>query len=387
MPAPVHLTAQAERRLKAGHLWIYAHELVGVRPEMHGNIVRVNDSRGNFFAHGFYSAKSRIAVRILNRHSLLPDRSFFAQAVRAATQKRAGKIGPGRAVRLVNSEGDLLPGLVVDWYAGQAVLQCLIPGVDKLKEMFAELIEEEYKPEGLWFRNDASIRETEELPLEKFFWRGAEKKEVVVDEGGLKFAINIIEGHKTGSYLDQAGNHLAAEKYARGRALDAFCFSGGFALHLARKAEEVVALDSSQPALAALEKNIELNGLRNIKPVRGDIFALLPELVKAGEKYSLVVIDPPPFAKSRKDLAAAAKGYYELNRRALSLLVPGGILMTYSCSHHFGLADLIDTVQKAGADLGRQTRLIEIQTQASDHPILLSTPETWYLKGLVAEVA
>ena len=210
---------------------------------MHGNIVRVNDTRGNFFAHGFYSAKSRIAVRILNKNSLLPDRAFFAQAVRAAAEKRAGKINPDCAVRLVNSEGDLLPGLVADWYAGQIVLQCLIPGVDKLKEMFAEIFEEEFKPEGLWFRKRRLRTRDGGVAAGEIFLARSGKKEVVVGEGDLKFAINIIEGHKTGSYLDQAENRMAAEKFASGRGLDTFCFQGGFALHLARKAEEVVALE------------------------------------------------------------------------------------------------------------------------------------------------
>jgi len=387
MPAPVRLTAKGLRRLQAGHLWIYRDELTGLKPEHHGAVVAAHDPEGKFFGYGFGSIKSKIAIRILTRSRHLPDRTFFEQAVRRAGERRKGKIQKDAALRLVNAEGDFLPGLVADWYAGQMVVQCLIPGADILREMFAEVLWEEFSPEGLWFRNDAASRELEELPLEKFFWRGKKIPEVVVKEGGIQFLVNLLEGHKTGSYLDQAGNRERAEQFASGRCLDAFCFQGGFALHLAKKAGEVLAIDSSQPALSVLEKNLALNRVKNVSAMRANIFDLLPELAKQGERFNLVVLDPPPFAKSKSDLPSARKGYRELNRRAISLLQPAGILMTYSCSFHFSLAELLDTAQRAAADNQRQARLLEIQTQAHDHPILLAMPESWYLKGLVLEVA
>ena len=386
MPAPLHLTAKGGRRLKSGYLWIYRDELTGAKPEFNGSIVAVNDASGEFFGHGFYSHNSKIAVRIITKTSRIPDRGFFQQAIKAAGLRRKGKIEKENAVRLVNAESDFLPGLIADWYAGHIVVQCLIPGVDMLREMFAEILWEEFHPQGLWFRNDSGARELEDLPLEKFFWRGQEIPEVVITEGGVKFLINLVEGHKTGSYLDQAENRMHAGELASGRCLDAFCFQGGFALHLARKADEVLAVDSSQPALSVLEKNLEINRIKNVVPVKANIFDFLPGLAKRGEAFNVVVLDPPPFAKSRKDLAAARKGYFELNRRAISLLKPGGILMTYSCSFHFGLNELLETISRASADLGRQARLLEIQTQAADHPVLMSMPETWYLKGLVLEL-
>jgi 23S rRNA (cytosine1962-C5)-methyltransferase len=266
------------------------------------------------------------------------------------------------------------------------VVQCLIAGTDILREMFAEILWEEFSPDGLWFRNDASSRELEGLAQEKFFWRGKEIPEVVVKEGGLQFLVNLLEGHKTGSYLDQAGNREGAAKFAGGKCLDGFCFQGGFALHLAGKASEVLAIDSSQPALSLLEKNLALNSIKNVSTMRANIFDILPELAGQGERFNLIVLDPPPFAKSRNDLAQARKGYRELNRRAISLLHPGGILITYSCSFHFSLAELMDTAQRAAADNSRQARLLEIHTQSPDHPILLSMPESWYLKGLVLEI-
>jgi 23S rRNA (cytosine1962-C5)-methyltransferase len=387
MPAAVRLTSKAERRLRSGHLWIYRDEIAGGKPEFHGSIVAVNDKDGGFFGYGFYSHKSKIAVRIVTKSGSVPDRKIYSELVSKARARRTGRIKPESATRLINAEGDFLPGLIADWYAGQIVGQCLIPGVDKLREMFAEILWEEFHPEGLRFRNDASAREVEGLALEKSFWRGKERQEVVIQEGEVKFLVNLAEGHKTGSYLDQADNRIRAEDFASGRCLDAFCFQGGFALHLSQKAEEVVAIDSSPLVLSVLEKNLELNQTKNVKLVRANIFDVLPELATKGERFDLVVLDPPPFARSRKDLASAAKGYSELNRRAISLLKPGGILMTYSCSFHFGLEELLSTVQKACADLGRQARLIEIQKQADDHPVLLGTPETWYLKGLVVEIS
>lgn len=386
MATPLKLTAKAMRRLKNGHLWIYHDELAGAGPELHGGIVEVKDPDNEFFAFGFFSSESKIAVRILTRSGQLPDRVFFKEKIRRAGLKRKAKISPHSAVRLVNAEGDFLPGLVADWYAGQIVAQCLIPGVDKLREMFAEILWEEFQPQGLWFRNDAAGRELEGLPLEKFFWRGKETPELAIEEAGVKFLVNLAEGHKTGAYLDQSENRVRASAFASGRCLDAFCFQGGFALHLAKKAEEVVAVDSSEPALSMLEKNLALNRITNVMHIRENIFDILPLMARQGDRFNLVVLDPPPFAKGRKDLDSARKGYYELNRRAIALLEPQGILITYSCSFHFGLSDLLETVQKAAADSGRQARLIEIQTQSQDHPVLLSMPETFYLKGLVLEV-
>jgi 23S rRNA (cytosine1962-C5)-methyltransferase len=386
MATPLKLTARAMRRLRQGQLWIYRDELTGARPELHGGIVEVKDPEGNFFGFGFFSGESKIAVRLLTRSAQLPDRVFFKEKIRRAGLKRKAKILPHTAVRLVNAESDFIPGLVVDWYAGQVVAQCLIPGVDKLCEMFAEILWEEFNPHGLRFRNDAAGREMEGLPLEKIFWRGKDAPEVVIEEAGVKYLINLTEGHKTGSYLDQAENHVRASEYASGRCLDAFCFQGGFALHLAKKADEVVAVDSSEPALSVLEKNLGLNRITNVMRIRENIFDILPEMARQGDKFKLIVLDPPPFAKSKKDLASATKGYYELNRRAISLLEPEGVLITYSCSFNFSLSELLETVQRAAAEQGRQARLLEIHTQAKDHPVLLSMPETFYLKGLVLEV-
>jgi len=386
MATPLKLTAKAMRRLRNGQLWIFRDELTGARPELHGGIVEVKDPEGKFFGFGFFSSESKIAVRILTRAGQLPDRVFFKEKIRRAGLKRKAKILPHSAARLVNAESDLIPGLVVDWYAGQVVAQCLVPGADKLCEMFAEILWEEFNPLGLSFRNDAAGREMEGLPLEKLFWRGKETPEVVIEEAGVKYIVNLFEGHKTGCYLDQAQNRVRASEFASGRCLDAFCFQGGFALHLAKKAEEVVAVDSSEAALSVLGRNLELNRITNVMQIRDNIFDILPEMAKQGDKFKLIVLDPPPFAKSKKDLASAAKGYYELNRRAISLLEPEGVLITYSCSFNFSLSELLETAQKAAADQGRQARLLEIHTQSKDHPILMSMPETFYLKGLVLEV-
>jgi 23S rRNA (cytosine1962-C5)-methyltransferase len=385
LSTPLKLTAKAMRRLESGHLWVYSDELTGAGPEQHAGVAELKDPQGKFFGFGFFSSHSKIAVRILTRAPQIPDRIFFKDRIRAAGLRRKDKISAHGAVRLVNGEADLLPGLVADWYAGQVVLQCLAPGVDKLSEMFAELFWEEFAPQGLWFRNDASGRELEGLPLEKFFWRGKEARELVVEESGVKYFIDLLEGHKTGAYLDQAENRVRAGQLASGRCLDAFCFQGGFALHLAKRADEVVAVDSSAPALSVLDKNLGLNKITNCQLIRENVFDILPVMAEQGERFKLIALDPPPLARKKSDLVGARKAYHELNRRAISLLEPHGVLLTYSCSFNFALSELLQTAQNAAAEQGRQARLIEIQTQAQDHPVLLSMPETFYLKGLVLE--
>jgi len=349
-------------------------------------IAAIESSSGEFLGQGFFSSGSKISFRLLSHSPEALGRDFFRDRIRRARRKREKRIQPGRAVRLVNAEGDLLPGLIADWYAGQIVIQYLIPGVDRLQEMIADIFWEEFQPAGIWFRNDSSGRELEGLKEGKFFWRGKEEQRVVIQEGGVRFEIDLMEGHKTGAYLDQAENRIRAEELGRGRCLDAFAYQGGFALHLAQTAEEVMAVDSSAPALGALERNLELNQIKNVRPVRENVFDFLPELLEKGESFDLMVLDPPPFARSRKDLSSARRGYAEINRRALNLLKPGGILITYSCSYNFSLADLTEVLRQALSDSGRRANLLEIHIQAGDHPALLNLPETWYLKGLVLEV-
>jgi 23S rRNA (cytosine1962-C5)-methyltransferase len=209
---------------------------------------------------------------------------------------------------------------------------------------------------------------------------------VEVREGGIVYLADLWEGHKTGAYLDQQANRVAAEPLARGRCLDAFAYQGLFALHLARVGQEVVAVESSGPALERLAKNRERNGLSNLAPVKANVFDHLAELDRAGERFDTVVLDPPPFAKSRKDTDAARKGYKQLNLRAIRLLNPGGRLFTYSCSYNVSPAAFLETIRDAAADAGREMRVLRVETQSPDHPVLLAMPETHYLKGLVLEV-
>jgi len=374
------------KRLAFGHLWVYQNEIENPKPELSGTIVGIENPDKEFVGQGFYNHHSKIAFRVLSRSPEAIGRDFFVNLIRSAIKRRAGKISRQSALRLVNAEGDLFPGLIADWYAGHLVIQCLIPGTERLFEMIADIFWEELKPDSIWFRNDGGGREMEGLPEDKYFWKGVDDPRVVIEEQGLKFAVNLMEGHKTGLYLDQAENRVRASEFARGRCLDAFSYQGGFALHLSKKAQEVIAVDSSVPALAVLEKNLELNDIRNVKVVRENIFDLLPEMEREKQGFDLIVMDPPPFARSKKDFKNARRGYYEVNRRALTLLNPGGILLSYSCSFHFSLSDLIDTLRSAMGDTGRRGRLLEIHTQAKDHPIFMNVPESWYLKGVVLEV-
>ena len=386
MPKPLTISAAAQKRLRSGHLWVFRDEIQNPKPELDGMIAGIEGPAGEFLGQGFYSHSSKIGLRLLTESPEALGREFFVQKIRHARQKRGDKISPESAARLINAEGDGFPGLVADWYAGHLVIQCLVPGTDRLGEMLADILWEEFQPAGLWFRNDASGRALEGLAEEKFFWKGNDDPRVTVREGGVSFAVHLMEGHKTGAYLDQAENRVRAGELARGRCLDAFTFQGGFALHLAGKAEEVIAVDSSAPALEILEKNLELNGIKNVKVARENIFDLLPEMEREKLSFDLIVLDPPPFAKSKKDLPAARRGYLEINLRALRLLNPGGTLLTYSCSYNFPVSELVDTLRRALGDARRRGTLKELQGQASDHPILLNMPETWYLKGLVLEV-
>jgi len=381
----VKLSTSALKPLKSGHLWVYQTEVENPREELNGELVPVESVKGDFIGWGFYSYHSKIALRMISFAPEVPDREFFRQKILRAKERRKELGEKNSAFRLINAEGDFFPGLIADFYAGQLVIQCLIPGTDKIKEILAELFWEEFKPEGIWFRNDARSRELEGLALEVHFWKGEKKNPVEIKEGELWFLVDLEKGHKTGLYLDQKENHLRAKKWAKASCLDLFSYQGGFALHLAEQAEKVLAVESSSAMVEILEENARRNQVKNLEVIRANVFEFLKESKE--EKFDLIIIDPPPFARSKKDLASARKGYLDLNRRAIELLKPGGILITYSCSYHFQFSDFFQTLARALAQAGRAGIVKELHTQSSDHPYLFNLPETWYLKGFVVEVS
>jgi len=288
------------------------------------------------------------------------------------------------AYRVVHAEGDLLPGLIVDRYRDHLVVQTLDQGMDAAKAEIASCLEDIFHPAGIVARNDAAVRAKEDLPLETTILAGEVPESVTVQMNGLTLRADLLHGQKTGIFLDQRENYLAAARYGRGgRALDCFTSTGGFALHLAPHCESVDAVDSSAAALDTARCNAKANNIANIDFREADVFDLL-----AGHRrsYELIVLDPPAFAKSRRHVDAAITAYKEINLRALRLLAPGGILVTCSCSHHVSEAMLFELVAQAALDANRTLRVLERRSQSQDHPILLTVPETLYLKCLILEV-
>lgn len=283
-------------------------------------------------------------------------------------------------------EADLLPGLIIDRYGNRFVIQALDQGMDRATGTIAECLAELFAPEGILLRNDVPVRSRESLPLEKSVLSGDIPDRARISMNGLAFEADLLHGQKTGIYLDQRENYVAAARYARGRALDGFTSTGGFALHLARECESMLAVDSSESALASARRNAELNGIANIEFQAADVFEFLSAQAQARERFDTVVLDPPAFTKSRSALEGAARGYKEINLRALRLLAPGGTLVTCSCSQHMSEAMLLEIVASAALDAGRTLRVLERRTQAADHPILLTVPETHYLKCLILEI-
>jgi 23S rRNA (cytosine1962-C5)-methyltransferase len=379
----VKVNRKGADRTASGHPWIFSSDVVDRADAEPGDAVRVVDPRGKAIGVAHYSSTSQITLRLLSRIVEPVDRAFFMRRISAAILHRERAVERSNAYRLVFSEGDLLPGLIVDRYGPHLVMQTLDQGMDRARDLMVDCLTELLAPAGILARNDASVRKLEGLPLETVVLSGEIPERVSIEMNGLKLAADLRRGQKTGVYLDQRENYVAASRWARGRVLDCFTSTGGFALHAASRAETVEAIDSSAPALATAEENARVNGIANIQFRQADVFEFLSGIDR---RYSTIVLDPPAFAKSRRQLDDAARGYKEINLRALRLLEPGGILITCSCSHHVSEAALLEIVAEAALDAGKTLRVLDRRTQAADHPILLTVPETHYLKCLILEV-
>ncbi len=383
------ITARAAARLRAGHVWVYKSDISKVEQAGPGALVSVRDERGRGLGTALYSNSSQIAVRIISRDSVSADElhELIAGRVAAAIDYRKQVVRNSDAFRVVFSEADFLPGLIVDKYNDVLAVQILTQAMDarELRDTVVAELVREFHPAGIIERVDARIRELEQLtPREGGQLQGA-KSSTVFSMNGVRFSYEGLGGQKTGAFLDQRENYAAAERYAHGRALDVFTYQGGFALHLARVCDEVVGVDASREALEVAEQNAKLNG-RNMDWLEANAFDLLKDYSEAGEQYDTIVLDPPAFAKSKRAAEGAVRGYKELNLRALKMLKPGGILVTCSCSHHVSEAEFQETVAAAAADARRSVRILEKRVQAQDHPILAGVPETLYLKCLICEV-
>jgi 23S rRNA (cytosine1962-C5)-methyltransferase len=387
MPIAVVARRGADR-LRAGHPWIYRSDVVEADAEP-GDIVSVAAERGRRLGWAFWSSTSQIALRMIATDAgpAFDERAWLAGRIDAAVTYRDA-LGPdATAFRLVHAEGDRVPGLVVDRYGDEdavyLVVQTLSQGADRRLALVTELLAERVRPAGILVRNDAKVRRLEGLDDRVDVVHGAVPDRLVVREGPVRLAVDLRHGQKTGLFLDQRENHAAAVRYARGRALDAFTYQGGFALHLAARADSVLALESSAPAAQAARDNTALNGLANIEVQEGNAFDELRELDVSGARFDVVVLDPPAFAKNRAAIEGAVAGYKEINLRALRILAPGGHLVTCSCSYHVDEPLFLRIVAAAAQDARVHVALVEKRMQASDHPVLVNVPETYYLKCLV----
>lgn len=385
----VRVSARGAGRLQGGHVWVYRSDLETKNDIAAGALVRVADHRGKHLGTAFYSGSSQIAIRMLSpgaaSQSELPD--LLQQRIRSAVAHRKLVVRDTSAYRVIFSEADFLPGLIVDRYDELLSVQFLTQAMDSaaVREAVLSTLQEEFQPAAIVERVEARVRELEQLvPRESQLLYGTETS-CVFAMNGIQFHYDGLHGQKTGAFLDQRENYAAAALYAHGEALDVFCYQGGFALHLAEKCASVTGVDSSLPALEVAEENAKLNG-REIEWMEANAFDLLKDYAGAGRHYDTIVLDPPAFAKTKKDLAAAARGYKELNLRALKMLRPGGILVTCSCSYHVSEEELLEIVVAASLDAKRTMRLIEKRVQSRDHPIVPAIPETSYLKALILQV-
>jgi 23S rRNA (cytosine1962-C5)-methyltransferase len=385
LPA-VTISQRGVERALSGHVWIYRADVLNSDEAGPGDVVRVQDRRRHFWGQALYSSKSRIALRLVTREERPFDRTFLAERMHAAASFRQRVVDGAQAYRLVSAEGDLLPSLIIDRYGPCFVVQTLSQGMDRLKPQIVEILQEAYSPRSILERNDVAVRELEGLPEQKGTLAGESLREVEVEENGLRFLYDLIGGQKTGGYLDQRENRLAARQYARGRALDCFSYTGGFALHLARQCDSVLGIDSSPEALDLARRNQQLNGITNVEWKEANCFDFLKAADQEKKRYDTIVLDPPAFARQKSNLEAAWRGYKELNLRALKILNPGGFLLTCSCSHHVSEADLLEVIAGAALDAHRTVTVVERRTQSRDHPILLTVPETHYLKCLILRV-
>ncbi len=379
----VRVNRKAADRVADGHPWIFASDIADRGEAQPGDAVKVADPRGRPIGVAHYSSSSQITLRLLSFKPEPIDQEFFRRRLTAAIRHRERVVKDSNACRLVFSEADLLPGLIVDRYGSCLVIQTLSQGMDRSRDLIVHVLKELLAPTGILARNDAAVRKLESLPLEVAVLYGEIPERIAIAMNGLQLEADLLKGQKTGIYLDQRENYLAAANFAGGRVLDCFTSTGGFALHVARKADSVEAVDTSSPALATAEANARSNQITNIHFRQADVFDFLSGLDR---RYGMIILDPPPFAKSRKMLDEAAKGYKEINLRALKMLDPGGILVTCSCSHHVSESMLFEIVAQAALDAGKTLRVLERRTQAADHPILLTVPETLYLKCQILEV-
>jgi 23S rRNA (cytosine1962-C5)-methyltransferase len=384
----VKIARRGADRLKAGHVWVYRSDITSADSVAPGALVSVTDERGKPVGNALYSSSSQIAIRMISTENVPDFPALLRERVQAAVAYRERVVRDTDAYRVIFSEGDFLPGLIVDRYNDILTLQVLTQAMDEaqVRETVLSELNDKLKPASVIERVDPKIRELEQLPARASGPIQGEKTGTVFSMNGVQFNYEALEGQKTGAFLDQRENYAAAAQYARGEALDAFCYQGGFALHLAQVCSKVTGIDSSRPALEVADRNATLNG-RDIEWIEANVFDLLRDYSSAKAQYDTIVLDPPAFAKSKQNLDTALRGYKELNLRALKMLRPGGILVTCSCSYHVSQPAFVEMLTEAARDARRTVRILESRGQSKDHPVLLNVAETAYLKCIMLHVS
>lgn len=378
----VTITRRGEDRIRSGHPWIYRSDIAEVEAAG-GASVKVLGHRGRPLGYALYSDRSEIALRMIARDEREPDEGVWRLRLDRAIRYREALHIDATAYRLVHGEADLLPSLVVDRYGEYLVLQSLSQGMDTLLPVLTRLLGERLQPKGILARNDPRVRLLEGLEQRIEVLSGIVPDVIEVREGAVTYDVDPYHGQKTGLFLDQRENRVAAAQYAHGRLLDAFSYTGGFALALAPKCTDVVALDISGDAVARIEANARRNNLSNIQARASNVFDELRELERRHEQFDTIVLDPPAFAKNRASVRKALSGYKEINLRALKLLAPGGFLVTCSCSYNVSEADFADVIASAAVDAHADVAVVEKRMQGRDHPVLMTVPETYYLKCFI----
>jgi 23S rRNA (cytosine1962-C5)-methyltransferase len=382
----ITVSTRGAKRIRQGHLWIYRSDVRETHDAAAGPVVTVVDEAGNLVGQAFYSDASEIALRFLTTRNETIDREWWQNRLRSCAERRVAIKKDSDAYRLIYSEGDLLPSIIIDVYDGHYVIQTLSQGSDRLKNQLIELLIEQFQPRSIIERNDARVRELEGLELRTGMVYGQAPQEIEINQHGVRFLVSPLAGQKTGAFLDQRENYLAARRVAHGRALDCFTFNGGFALHLAERCDSVLGIDIAAEAIAGAMKNAALNGASNVTFQTSNVFDALRQMGATGERFDTIVLDPPAFTKSRATLKSGARGYKEINLRALKLLNPGGVLITCTCSYHMSEEMFLEIIAEAARDARRRLQIIERRGQSTDHPVLLGVPETHYLKCVIARV-
>ena len=382
MRATIHITPRGEERIRRGHPWIYRADVLRA-DAIGGDTVTVVGPRERTLGSALYSDRSQIVLRVLARGDEPAGLGLWKGRIDRAVRFREHLGIAASACRLVHGEADLLPALIVDRYDRWLVVQALAQGVDRLLPEITQLLVERLQPEGILARNDPRVRLLEGLEQTVAVLHGEVPDTIAVQENGVQFEVDLRRGQKTGLFLDQRENRAAAAGYAHGRVLDCFSYHGGFALAVARRAVEVVALDTSADAVDRIRRNAALNGIANVTAREVNVFDELRQLERSGERFDQIVLDPPAFAKNKAAVPKAIAGYKEINLRALRLLRPGGTLVTCSCSYNVNEALFLDIIHEAALDAHAPVTMLEKRMQGRDHPVLVGVPETYYLKCVI----